>query len=195
MKIQKWFVAFLICLISLHVHGKSVTREFNFGSFQEARKAPSVLKFEIISTAVLFSHTVHGYAKSFSITGDLKDKTVANVVVTFKAKSLDTENESRDIKLHEFCLDYEKYPEVSVKIAGPLAIDGSKKSVDAVMLIRGKEKKIPVDIKVSREKNGLYVEGGTVVTYPYLEIPDPSIFVATLDKDIKITFKIHIRLN
>ena len=92
------------------------------------------------------------------------------------------------------CFNKDKFPKVEVKIRNFPFRSGLSKQVGATILVRGKEKKIVVELMVVKDAIQVIITGKSVVKLTDLEIPDPSIWIATVRDIVDITFKLAIPL-
>lgn len=169
------------------------SKDFSFKDFNQAKGADSYLKFTVESTKVgLFSSDVDGYVLNYKATVSENKNELRKLLVSFPAKSMNTDHESRDEKLHNLCMGANDFPEIKVSINGPLSVNGEKQVVDALFTIRGKNKTSPISLILKREGKHIYAEGKTVLSLKEMEIPDPSIAVAKLSDDIRIEFKLDV---
>lgn len=183
-----------------------------FENFIEAQKAyeggaiplSEGLSFIVVSTKIgLFSSQVLGLVKTYETKANFKKDKLEDMSIVFPIKSMDTDNESRDKKLHELCLGSPDFNVIEVKVKGPLTISatesGEEQEIDATILIRGKEKNIKLKMKLYKttlnNESWLRSEGGVVLSVKELEIPDPSIAIAKLSDQIEVKFKVNIPLT
>tara|TARA_R110002072_G_scaffold534_6_gene3945 strand:+ start:122945 stop:123484 length:540 start_codon:yes stop_codon:yes gene_type:complete len=178
---------------------ETTEKAITYSNFEEAKAAPTQLKFIVESTkAGIFSSDVDGYVKSFSYSYnfDKKNMIMRNMEIKFKAQSMDTDGESRDEKLHNLCMSYKEYPEVIVKVQGPLFLkDAKSRTYSGVAIVRGKEKNFKITISQKLENGQLKVTGNTSWSLKEMEIPDPSIAIAKLSDEIRIQFQINESLK
>ncbi len=183
----------------------------NFENFTEAHKAyegelvplSEGLSFMVTSTKIgLFSSQVSGLVKNYKAQGLLTQESVEGMEVIFPILSMDTDQESRDKKLHELCLGSPQFMDIKIMIQGPVKIsptEANEEEVMGVIFIRGKEKNIKLKIKIFKStlnnEAWLRSEGQTILSLKELEIPDPSILVAKVSDEIQVKFKINIPLK
>lgn len=184
----------------------------NFESFSEAEKAyegeliplSEGLSFSVVSTKIgIFSSSVLGLVKKYEIHGILNKDSISDMSVVFPIDSMDTDSEGRDKKLHNLCLGTPDFSEIKITIKGPLNISLSESDqsleTDGIINIRGKDKNIKVKMKIYKSalnnESWLRSEGEALLSVKDLEIPDPSIAVATLSDEIEVKFKLNIPLK
>lgn len=188
----------LLLLISTNLLAKTVQGNFSYKSFAEAEGANNQLEFIVESTKVgIFSSDVNGYVKSFSYSADYNAKSslMKNMKIIFETAQMDTDGEDRDFKLHNLCMEVKKYPKLEILVPKILFIKNVREqNLEGIAKIRGKDKKIKINIKVTQGANILRVTGSSVWSLKEMEIPDPSIAVATLSDEIRVNFKFDIPL-
>lgn len=185
------YLAFSIALLSFSA--KSKTYFFESDNFEKAELADSFLNFRIKSTKVgLFSSTVAGFVKSFKAQADFtpNKKSLKGITLTFNPKDMDTGNQDRDEKLHNFCFEAEKYPIVSIHIPSKINLGETLRKVPALMTVRGKTKNIFLDLRIVKSNGKVTAFGSSRLSLSALEIPDPSITVASVDDKIHVDFNI-----
>ena len=160
-----------------------------------AEESSEYLHFIVESTKVgIFSSDVDGYVKDYSYSAKYDDKNeiIREMKIIFQVKSMDTDNESRDEKLHNLCMSHKKFPQVVLSVPGPLFLKGAKPyKYEGVALIRGKKKPFTIELVVEKQQNGkTIISGESAWSLKDMEISDPSIAVATLSDEIRIKIKI-----
>ncbi len=183
-------------IISPNILAENFQNKVISESFNEAKAKKSKLQFIVISTkAGMFSSDVDGYVKNFSYKSkfDNKNLILRDMQINFMANSMDTDGETRDEKLHNLCMEAEKYPNVEISVAGPLFLkDLKERTYDGIVKIRGKEKKFQIKLVVNKISNNSYqINGSSSWSLKEMEIPDPSIFIAKLSDEIKINISIN----
>ena len=165
----------------------ALEQDFNSPSFEQASESQNFLKFQIESTKVgLFTSKVDGYVKEFKAQYDWKDRQIHNAKISFKVKSLDTD--SRNEKMWDLFLDYKKSPALVVTLKETIKLGTHK--YKASMNVRGKEKDIILSIQAYLEKDMLFINGKALTGFSLLEMPDPSIAVASVADGIKLEFSL-----
>lgn len=187
---------FFLSLLSFSICAKEIKGVVKYQGLEEAKKGESQLIFIVESTkAGLFSSDVDGYVKEFSYSAnyDEKNQILTDMKIIIKAESMDTDNESRDEKLHNLCLSVKDYPSIVVNVAGPLFLkDARPRKYQGVALIRGKEKIFEIEMNQRFENQRITISGEATWGLKAMEIPDPSIMIAKLSDEIRIKFKINI---
>jgi polyisoprenoid-binding protein YceI len=196
-----FFIFVLTNSLISFTHAQPLKGGFSFSNYDQAENSDTQLKFTVVSTKVgLFSSDVDGYVKSFQYTANFDDKNLIlrDMEIKFDPKMMDTDGEARDEKLHTLCLEADKYPEVKVLIKGPTFIKDKKDvTYSSTVLIRGKEFEVPVKMKTIYDEQSaqIIVMGTSQWSLKGLQIPDPSIAVATLSDEIDIKFQLIIKTN
>ena len=176
--------------------GKGFSGKFNFSNFEDAKKQTNYLKFVVESTKIgLFTSDVPGYVKEFDIQGKIEGSQVTDVKIRLLAKSFDTDDDSRDEKLHDYCLEVKKYPLLEIFIPGPITIGNKYKNLSGKMNIRGKDKNVKLNLVVKRTLKELTAKGDAMLSLKKLDIPDPSIAVASLSDEIKTSFEVKLDIE
>lgn len=190
---MKYILIFLIA-ISFNSFGKDLKETINYDSFEKAKNGKSQLKFIVESTkAGLFSSDVDGYVKEFDYSAKLDEKNMimTDMVISFAVEKMDTDNESRDTKLHDLCMSAKEFPRVEVRVPGPLFLKEARPhKYQGVVIIRGNERPFEIELSQNLEGNKMIITGHSVWGLKSMGIPDPSIMVAKLSDEIRIHIKI-----
>ncbi len=198
---MKRIILLLTLSISLSSFALPIKGGFSFSNYDQASNSDTQLKFTVVSTKVgLFSSEVDGYVKSFTYKAEFDDQNliVRDMEISFDPKMMDTDGESRDEKLHALCMEADKYPTLEIAIKGPAFLkDVKENEYPAVVKIRGKEKSASVKMKASYDEDTkqIVVVGSSIWSLKEMEIPDPSIAVATLSDEIVIHFQLILKPN
>lgn len=175
------------------LHAKTISRDYSFKSYQQATDAKYFVKFNMESTkAGIITTGFTGHLKKFNITTNASINTFINTKITFEGKDLDTDSGSRDEKMFEETLNIKKYPTIQIDIPSMVKI-GEKNIVNAKMQIRGKIKDVKIEITATIEGGLTVLTGRMDVKISELELPDPSIFIASVRDLIEIRFKVAIQ--
>jgi len=192
---MKYFISIAALILSLSLHSKVYDQQFGTDNFYRAKTSLNFIKFDIEGTrAKVFPADVLGMAKRFSIKINIKKNIVNSAEVRFKVEDLDTDLAVRNKKLRNFCFNYEKYPEVTIKAKNYFRLKAKSQNVKAVMTIKGRKK--PIMLKLNSYKNGkkLYLKGSSELSLKELEIPDPSTFFNKISDKVNISFSVAIDL-
>jgi len=161
-------------------------------SFEEAAKAKNFLRFSINTKKLgLFKSQVTGYAKKFSAEAKLEGLSLASARITFPIRELDTDLYARNDQMWNSCLGLKDHPEMEVRLPSLSFTEGKAVTANATILVRGKEKPLPVELTFSKTNGHWLVKGNAHTTFEALEIPDPSIGVASVDGPIDIEFSLE----
>lgn len=183
-------VLFLAVLFTTLLEAKEA--HFDFDNFDKASKSSNYIRFDMESTkAGIVTTSFNGFVKKYKINYDIKEKTLSNISVSFKGNHLDTDNESRNKKMYNKCLDTTNYPEIIVKLSESVKLEENKK-YKGIIIIRGKSKPIEIDLQTKLVGNQFKVSGSSVVKISELEIPDPSIWIASVRDEIELKFNFLI---
>lgn len=161
--------------------------------------ADGTIGFKLDSTL----HMVHGNAKQFTVKVNFPDDGTQGEVtalVTIPAKGLDTDNGRRDEKMHNECLEAEKYPNITFETTGveglpPLPSDGEGFSgaIKGKLTIRGVTRETAIPVTVKRTAKGALVTGSVPVAFiKDFNIIDPSVLVFRVEKVAKVIFSLTL---
>jgi len=195
---KKLFVFFAI-FTSLSVYSKNLDVDFQYKSYEEAKKSNNRLEFKVISTkAGMFSSDVFGYVKSFRYSAEISAESllVKNAKLIFPIQSMDTDNSMRDEKMKNLCLGMKQYGQVELIFNQPFTLNLNKSiDVQALAKIRGKLKPVTVSLKTEKSDGTIKIKASSAWSLKKLEIPDPSIFIAKLSDEISINVLLNIDLT
>lgn len=170
-------------------------RQFKSKDYEEALAAADFIHFDMESTKVgVITTSFTGVVKEFTLRYTPEKEKIKSIGLDFLVKDLDTDSDGRNEKMQHECLDMNKYPKISVNLGHEVTIKEGTIHSWALMKIRGKSKKIKLDITIKKENESYIVSGQSNVRLSELEIPDPSIAVASVDDQVKISFKFKIKL-
>lgn len=186
-------IVFIFALLG-NLNATEIQGQKVYPNFDKAKESGD-LTWIVESTKVgIFSSDVDGYVLNYQYSAnyDEKNNILRNMVLRFPIKHMNSDNDTRDEKLHNLCLNEAKFKEIVVKIPGPLFLNQkSAKDYSGSVLIRGKEKPFTISLSPKIEKDLFQISGETTWSLKEMEIPDPSIAVATLSDEIRI--KINIK--
>jgi len=172
---------FLFVFSSSFINGK--TFKYEYSDFYKAKVAKSFIRFDMKSTkAGLITTPFFGVVKKFELnTTDNK-----KLSVKFFVKEMDTDVNDRNKKMFDLCLDYQKYKTIEVRTLkeikeGPNIVPGT-------IMIRGKLHKIELNLFLKNRDDKKVISGKTKVDLKELGIPDPSIWIASVDNLVEVSF-------
>ena len=143
-------------------------------------------------------HGIEGTAKSFSTSLDT-DALKGSLVV--QTKSMTTALGPRDTKMHEFCLESDKFSTITFSVnsieggieglktgagTGSVVLKGSLK-------IRDTSKNVSIPATYSFTDSGLALSGKHAFKWTDFNVPDPSIFISTLYPDMSVEFNVNLK--
>lgn len=177
MKTTTFFLALLTFFMTT-IFAKDLN--YNFKDFNEAEKSEEFLSFTGESTKFkIITTEFSGFAKKFSMQYELKGEVLSKVIVTLEAKSIDTDNSSRNEKLYTLCLKTDSFPNIKVAIETPITLsNGSEGEVQALLTIKDKTLMRPVKYKVLKVDAGFKVNFSSDFSFSEAGIDDPSIAIA-----------------
>lgn len=180
----------VLLAFSANCPAQPVAARYNLTSYDQASESPSFIRFQMKSTKMgLITTSFDGFIKDFSIKGMLTKASAEKISVSFPVKAMDTDIDARNEKMHDFCLDAEKNPLIQLRFEDPVNIDGKAQSLEGRIVIRGEEKRIDMDISVTHRAMDFLVHGVARAKLSELGIPDPSIWIASVDEQIDIEFQ------
>lgn len=166
---------------------------FTFKNYDEARKSSSFIKFKSESTKLgLITTSFDGFVRDVKIKYSIEENSLKMIDAVLASSSLDTDLDARNEKLYKEVLETEKFPSISVHVAGPVHLVEGEQSADMVFTI--KEKKISKVVKFTVTKKDLryQIVGHTTLGLKEMGLPDPSIAIAKVrdnfDFDFALTF-------
>jgi polyisoprenoid-binding protein YceI len=163
------------------------------------RAQDTVFELDPANTTIQFSldatlHTVHGVFKLKNGNIHFNPATgAATGQLIVDATSGDTENDSRDHKMHKAVLESAKYPEITftpTKIMGALVPDGdSTVQVEGVFRLHGTDHPISASVPVHLHGGVLQAKASFVVPYADWGLKNPSTFI------LHVSDKVEVELN
>lgn len=159
-------------------------------------KADCFIKFDMESTKAGFITTgFTGVVKKFNTVFNWNGEEFANTLLKINVKDMDTDNGSRDDKMNEQTFSSDQFPQLVVQIGGPLK-PGVHKNVEGLLTVRGKIKEIALNIEITvSEEKDYVIKGSSQMSIKGLEIPDPSIFIASVRDRVDLSFQIKGKLQ
>ena len=102
---------------------------------------------------------------------------------------MDTDNNSRNEKMHDLCFSSATFPVISVELGD---IPYGVSTLNGKISLRGKEYPILVNVDVSRIQEKVIVKFKSEVSLKKLNIPDPSIFIASVRDLVELSGSVEI---
>ncbi len=136
-------------------------------------------------------HTVHGtfQLKQGHVAIDRATGAISGDLVA-DARSGQSENNSRDKKMHKDILESERFPEIRFtpeKVVGAVNSKGhSTVRVSGAFLIHGGTHEVTIPMEVSFSESGVSVSGKFSIPYVEWGMKDPSNFVFKVDKSVDV---------
>jgi len=197
--LRKNGIIFFLIFFIFNCYSKEISSHFIYKTFEDAEVALgdkiNYLRFLIESTNLGFIATdVEGFVMEFNVSANVTEsiETVTEMAIKFKAKDMNTDNDLRNDKLHNFCLVHTKYPNVVVEIKDEYKLRSGKQMIPATIEVRGERKKIRVALEISKTGNDYLVEGKSLMKFSLLGLPDPSISISSVSDDIIVDFKVLV---
>lgn len=186
----------LLLLVSFKIYSAEVAKEFNYPSYESALKADNRISFTLESTKLgLITSKVVGVAKKFELKFNKETYTLSQVELSLDPKKFDTDNSPRDSKMYEQTLTVINFPKISIFIPQSITLPLNQTEVDAQINIRGKIHPIKIKMTAAMNENELKVKFDSILGIKELEIPDPSIAIASVKNEITIDGEFKISLK
>jgi polyisoprenoid-binding protein YceI len=162
-------------------------KTFHQNNFNDAKKADSFLKFKNASKEFgLITHEYEGYALDFKIQYQIKKDQFTDIKVEIPVNSIDTDNNDRNKKMKDFCFESSNYPYLAITTNSPLKMTDEEQVIDGKINVRGLDKPIQITLKANAKE----FSGKAKLSFKDLEIPDPSIAIASIKDEIFVNFKV-----
>lgn len=187
---------FIFFLILFSLSSFATTQNFKTSNFDSATREPQYLKFIGSSTKLgLFTTQFVGHAKEFQMNYDLSKKDdrlfIDKLSIEIPSLSLDTDNSSRDEKLHHTCLSTDMYKTIKAELLEKVELTEIKNQKRSLQLhVRGHSTNIPALYSILKTSTGFEIHFSTEFSIKETGIPDPSIAIAKVHDIIKIEGKI-----
>ncbi|EQC46564.1 YceI family protein [Bacteriovorax sp. Seq25_V] len=182
---------FLISLLLIlsNVCAKEVAIDYE--SYKDALNGANKIVFDMESTKAGFITTgFSGVVKSFKLNYEIDQENIKDAKVYFFVANLDTDIDARNEKMLNLCLEAEKYPVIMVEL-GNLEIGKSEK--DSEIQIRGQKYPLKVNVEVGKIDDVFKVKFNSKISLKGFNIPDPSIFIASVRDLIEIHGEVEIK--
>lgn len=161
------------------------TFEKTFETYKAAEKADSFIRFDMKSSKIgLFTTSFTGFVKRFNIEYEESKDKFSNIIIRFNVTDIDTDTSGRNEKLWTYCLDKDNHPIITVSLP-IIKKSESSQNVSGKLNLRGEEHDINLSITSASDKS---IVGSAELSLKTLKIPDPSILVAHVKDEIKISF-------
>lgn len=192
---------FLFLTIFIFYSSSSLAINFTYktNSYKQASTQDQFLKFTGSSTKLGFITTsFDGFAREFQVDYELKntatDNAINSLAITIPVQALDTDNSSRDEKLHDFCLNAKEFKHIKAQTTETISLQEVKNQQTTLALtIKDKILKIPALYSVIRMEKGFEISFSTEFSIKESSIPDPSIAIAKVKDLIKIEGRIKLQ--
>ena len=170
------------------------------GSFSTAEAAtygftPAGSSVKFFNKASL--HGIEGTAKSFS--GSLDTETGTGKLSVSTA-NMTTHLGPRDTKMHEYCLETDKYPTITFAVSsidGGDALNSGQGSgtvtLKGTLTIRDVSRPVAIKTSYSFGDDGLSLSGRHDFKWTDFNVPDPSIIISKLYPEMNVQFKLKAK--
>lgn len=173
-----------------------IIKTITSNDYKEAHAKTEYLKFIGSSTKFGFITTsFEGYAKNINISFDLDEKKgqVKTFIITIPNNALDTDNASRDSKLHEICLEESKFKTLRAELKGPISL-GEVSDAKATVLFTPKDVTIEITLiySLTKTNEGYKLDFKSSFPFKAVNIADPSIAIAKVAEEFQLEGSILI---
>ncbi len=157
--------------------------------FDEAAKAKSFLKFTIPTKKMgLFRSEVTGYATKFSATAKIDKGSATDISIELPVRGLDTDLYARNDQMWNACLAQKEHPVLKLTFPSLKFEEGKEVKAAGTLSVRGKQKPFEAAFTLEKKDKRWVAFGKATTSFEALEIPDPSIGVASVDGPIQMEF-------
>lgn len=183
-----------LLLTSILLSSLAWGKTYQFSSFEEASKSPEYIKLVGKSKKLgLIETSFEGYAKSFKINFIKEANHLMGVEVSIDTNSLDTDNGGRNKKMHQTTLSVEQFPLITFDSKQIIDLALSNASLLGTLKVRDTKKKVKLNYAIIKlPKGGYEIQGSLALSLKEFNIPDPSIFIAKVNDQIDLEFKVQI---
>ena len=149
-------------------------------------------------------HTIHGTVKKVSGTVSLaspKDSRVIAASLSIPVSALDTDSESRDEEMHD-CMESTKFPTITIDMPRITPSCTEKElashapcsySTTGAVTIRDVTLPLALAGSITQDASGtISVSGSTHLDWSKFGVKDPSILVAKVNEDVRISFNLGL---
>ncbi len=184
----------LLVIVSILLSLKVYPKSYHFSDYEQASQAVEFLKFESESTKMGFITTeFDGYAKDFELNFKKNKNIVTELFLVLKAESLDTDNSSRDEKMHESIIESKKYPAMTFALLKPFELKEGEIEIEGRLTIRNQTRNKKINLRVKKEADNSYSLNGTShFSLKDFQVPDPSIAIASVRDQFDVKFSVKV---
>lgn len=169
------------------------TLEVHNADYKSASLNSQYIRFDLASWKMgLFKSTFKSYVLNFKLDYQQSQDHIQNGQVYFKVHDMNTDVDSRNDKMWQYCLNFDVYPDVVILFKKDISLKTPEiQDVPAMIKIRGQEYPIHLKLKANQQDSKIYIQGEALTSLKELGIPDPSIAIASLEDSVKIFFKVE----
>ena len=161
--------------------------------YDKALTNSSRIVFNMESTkAGIITTSFEGVVKDFSVDYILKNNNFKNIKLSMKAVSFDTDNDGRNEKMQELCLESGKFPNISISLSEDYKV-GTNTELKGQITIKSISYPILVKLESETVDGRPVVKGSSSLSLKALAIPDPSIWIASVRDRVDIEFKLDLK--
>lgn len=181
----------LILATALLIGSSAFAEEIKISSanYEEAQKAKNYFKFIGHSRKLgIIGTSFEGYARKAELSFDRKSTQLENVKLSLETAEIDTDNNSRNEKMWDTCLNRKEFPVVIVRLIQPIQLALPSQEIPGELIVRGVT--LPLVIKMEKNDAGEFT-GQSSFKLSEAKIPDPSILVASVKDEFELEFRVN----
>lgn len=185
---------FSLLFFTLFFHHIALAKSFHFDDYEAASKSKEFLKFESESTKMGFITTsFDGFAKDFEINYKIDKGFITEIFLVIKSQSLDTDNSSRDEKMHEQIIGSKKHPSIIFASGAKIPLKEGETTLKGRLTIQKVSKEKEIKLNIKKNEDGTYlISGESFFSLKEYKLPDPSIAIASVRDQFDVKFALHI---
>ena len=180
----------LVLFITNFAKAESFNKDFVYKDYSAAKSGESSLIFKAESSKLGFIHSsFEGRALRFGIGYDRSGDILQKMRIHVDAKSFDTDNNARNNKMNELCLESQKFPEIIGEYSSPIDLNAGNQSIVIAFTFKGKQELLPMKLTSNKIGNSFKVKIEGPISLKAWNIPDPSIAIASVKDQFDLLFE------
>jgi hypothetical protein len=182
----------LLFIITLNVNAFEVqVRHENFDAAQLGANIGAI-SFRSESTKLgVITTSFEGRVLEFVVKGKLKKDQIEDVLVEIPVLKVTTDITARDEKMWNDIFEEKIFP--TIKVRFPMIPHGYHGILKAQIEMKGKHYDFPLEIKSQFESSILKILGKGRLSLKALELPDPSILIASVKDEFELNFEMELK--
>lgn len=190
---MKNFFCVIIHAISMSVFGSEL--KIVSSNYQDAVRSDNFIKFVGESTKLGFiTSSFDGFVKNMPIHYEIDQDILKNISIVIDVKSLDTNNDSRNKKMHNLCLNVDKYPTIEATLLSPINLNSEREGNTNISLkMMNKDIKTPLKYKIIKNNDIYIISFQGRFSFKEAGIIDPSISIAKVHEFFDLIGSIKIK--